>query len=188
MPEWSPPEPKPGPLALFLAFGRIGVTAFGGGLTGWIMQDMVRKRRWVGEEDFLAGLAMSQALPGVNVVNIAIWIGYRMGGLWSAVFAALGIILPPMAMVTLFSLIYEWLTRYSWSQRAIEGAVAASIGLMLSMGVKVGRRNLRRVVPAVVMAVIFVAVAILKLPIMLVVLVVAPISVALAYRRELRDA
>jgi chromate transporter len=173
---------------LFLAFGRIGVTAFGGGLTGWIMQDMVRRRRWVGEEDFLAGLAMSQALPGVNVVNIAIWIGYRMGGGRSAVAAALGIILPPMAMVSLFAAIYEWLTRFSWSHRAIEGAVAASIGLMLAMGVRVGQRNLRRVVPAAVMGVVFVAVALLKLPILPVVGLVAPVSVALAYRRERRDA
>lgn len=187
MTDWSPPEPRPGPLALFAAFGRIGVTAFGGGLTGWIMQDMVRRRRWIGEEDFLAGLAMSQALPGVNVVNLAIWIGYRMGGSWCAVSAALGIIVPPLVMVTLFAAIYDWLTRFSWSHRAIEGAIAASIGLMISMGVKVGRRNLRRAVPAVVMALVFATVGLLRLPILPVIGVLAPISVYLAYRREVRD-
>ncbi len=184
----APEPPVPGPLALFLAFGKIGITAFGGGLSGWVMQDMVRKRRWVSEDDFLAGLAMSQALPGVNVVNLAIWIGYRMGGGLSALCSALGIVVPPMIMVSLFALVYEWLARFPGSARAIEGAVAASIGFMIAMGVRVGQRSLHRVATATVMIVVFVGVAFLKLPIVLVVAVLAPISVALAYRREVADA
>jgi chromate transporter len=175
-------------MAVFLAFARIGVTSFGGGLSGWIMQDIVRRRRWIGEEDFLVGLAMSQALPGVNVVNIAIWIGYRLDRGRGALAAVLGIVGPPMLIVSLFAMLYGWLTRFSLTQHAVQGAVSGSIGLMLAMGMRVGRRNLRHVAPALVMAAVFVAVGVCDLPILPVVAGAAPVSVALAWYQERRHA
>ena len=51
---------------LFLIFSRIGLTSFGGGLSGWLLREFVQDRDWIGEEDFLNGLAISQALPGVK--------------------------------------------------------------------------------------------------------------------------
>ncbi|MGP1614013.1 MAG: chromate transporter, partial [Pollutimonas bauzanensis] len=65
----------PSLLTMFLAFSRIGITSFGGGLSGWLMREFVRQRRWISEEEFLSGLALSQAFPGINVVNLSIWIG-----------------------------------------------------------------------------------------------------------------
>lgn len=178
--------PKPGSLAVFMAFARIGVTSFGGGLSGWIMQDVVRRRRWIGEEDFLVGLAMSQALPGVNVVNIAIWIGYRLGGGRGALAAVLGIVGPPMLVVSLFAAVYDGLVRYPVTTVLVQGAVAGSIGLMLAMGLRVGRRNIGRVVPAAIMAAVFLAVGVLQWPILPVVAVIAPVSMALAWFGERR--
>ncbi len=175
-------------MALFLAFARIGVTSFGGGLSGWIMQDMVRRRRWITEDDFLAGLAMSQALPGVNVVNIAIWIGYRLDGGWGALAAVAGIVGPPMLVVSGFAMAYGWLTRFAITQVAVQGAVAGSIGLMLAMGLRVGGRNLRRLAPAAVMAGVFLAVGVMNWPILPVVAVSVPASVALAWWQERRRA
>ena len=181
-------EPEPGAMAVFLAFARIGVSSFGGGLSGWIRQDMVRKRRWITEEDFLAGLAMSQALPGVNVVNIAIWIGYRLGRGPGALAAVLGIVGPPMVVVSLFAMAYDWLSRFSITERAVQGAVAGSIGLMLAMGLQVGWRSAQRVAPAVVMGIVFVAVGVMRWPILPVVAVLVPVSVGLAWREEQRRA
>jgi chromate transporter len=92
----TPAEPvaKPTTLRLFLIFTRISLTSFGGGLSGWLLRQFVTDRGWVSEEEFLNGLSISQALPGVNVKNMAIWIGYRLCGLPGAVAAVAGIILP----------------------------------------------------------------------------------------------
>lgn len=79
------PAPRPGALALFLAFTQIRLTSFGGGLSGRMLRDFVHTRRWLDEEALLNGLALSQALPGVNVKNLAIWIGYRLCGWRGAV-------------------------------------------------------------------------------------------------------
>ncbi|WP_201319885.1 chromate transporter, partial [Burkholderia sp. E168m30] len=94
--------PPPGVLALFIAFAQIGLTSFGGGLSGRMMRDFVHERRWLDEEAFLNGLALSQALPGVNVKNLAIWIGYRLAGWRGAVAGFTGIIAPPAVLIVLF--------------------------------------------------------------------------------------
>ena len=59
------------------------------------MRDFVREQRWLGEEDRLNGLALSQALLGVGVKSLAIWIGYRLCGWRGMVAEFMGIILPP---------------------------------------------------------------------------------------------
>ncbi len=70
---------------LFLIFARIGLTSFGGGLSGWLLREFVQQRKWITEEVFLNGLAISQALPGINGTNMAIWIGYSLRGTIGAV-------------------------------------------------------------------------------------------------------
>ncbi len=183
-------SPQPPTLrALVLTFAKLGLTSFGGGLSGWIMHEFVRVTRWMSEDEFLTGLAMSQALPGVNVVNLAIWIGYRLGGgAWGALLCTLAITMPPMLVVIVLALGYSLLSRYPWTHLALEGAAAAAIGLMVSMGIRAARRNLRSLRPAAVMLAVLVAVGVLKLPTMLAVGVMGPISVALAYREITRNA
>src|SRR3546814_6380048 len=66
-----PPHSPPSLTMLFLAFSRLGVTSFGGGLSGWIMRELVHRRKWISEQEFVNGLALSQAFPGINVVNLA---------------------------------------------------------------------------------------------------------------------
>jgi chromate transporter len=167
---------------LFLSFAKLGVTSFGGGLAGWMMQECVRRRRWVTEDEFLTGLAMAQALPGVNVVNLPLWIGYRLAGNTGALVAASGVIVPPMIIVMIMAAAYGFLARFGATHLALQGAAAAAIGLSLSMGLRAARRQIRRLAPALVLVLVFAGVGVLKLPMLLIVGVMAPVSIALAYR------
>lgn len=179
-----PPILPPTLLDLFLAFARLAVSSFGGGVTGWIMQDCVRRRRWLTEDEFLTGLAMAQALPGVNVVNLPIWIGFRLRGGPGAVAGALGMVLPSLAVILLIGGAFATVSAYPAVSVALQGAAAAAVGLSLSMGLRAARRALRRVVPGAVMALSFLGVGVLKLPMLVVVAVLAPISIGLAWRRR----
>ena len=179
LPDGAPP---PELRDLFLAFAKLGVTSFGGGLSGWMMHECVRRRRWMNEEEFLVGLAMAQALPGVNVVNLPIWIGYRLCGSRGAVVAALGVIVPPMLIVVVMAAGYGWLSRYEATHLALQGSAAAAIGMSLSTGLRAAQRQVKRFWPACVLGGVFCAVGLLKLPMLSVVLAMAPVSVALAYR------
>lgn len=172
---------KPTTLRLFLIFTRIGLTSFGGGLSGWYLREFVQDRHWMSEEDFLNGLALSQALPGVNVKNLAIWIGYKLCGFPGAVAGFCGTIGPPALLIVLLAVGFARLTRFDLTHVALQGAAAAAIGLSLSMGLIAAWRVRRAVFPLAVMAVTFLAVGIFRLPLLWVVLVVGVVSVAVEY-------
>jgi chromate transporter len=118
--------------ALFLCFAKVACTSFGGGLSGWMLQEIVRRKRWVGEEEFLNGLAIAQALPGVNVVNLPIWLGYKLRGGWGAVVSATAMVVPPMLIIIAIAASYESVQRYPQTGLALAGAAASAIGMALA--------------------------------------------------------
>ena len=183
--EQQPAIPSTG--ELFVVFTRIGLTSFGGGLSGWMLREFVQRRAWLGEEEFLSGLALAQAFPGVNVVNLAIWIGYRLRGTPGALAGACGIIVPAAILVVVIAAGFAALTGYKLTHLVLDGVGAAAVGLSLQMGLVAARRAAAKgVVPIVVMVVAFVAVGVFHLSLPLVVLVLGAVSVALAYRELAR--
>ena len=181
-------NPKPDKLAerpstsqLFLIFARIGLTSFGGGLSGWMLREFVQRRRLMSEEDFLNGLSIAQALPGVNVTNMAIWIGYKLGGRNGAIACWLGIVVPAAFVIVLIGAVFSALGGYDLTHVALDGAASAAIGLSLAMGLTAARRVPRRAFPLAIMAATFVAVAILQWPLLWTVLGAGSLSVAVTY-------
>ncbi|WP_342359969.1 chromate transporter [Terrarubrum flagellatum] len=174
-------DEPPTPLRLFLVFARIGLTSFGGGLSGWFLREFCYRRRWLTEDEFLNGLSLSQALPGVNVTNVAIWIGHRLCGFKGALASVAGIVVPPAFVIILLSTIFAWLSRYPVTHLALVGAAAASIGLTLTMAITAARRVTRKIRPIAFMIATFCAVAVLHLPLIWVVLIAGGLSVALEY-------
>jgi len=180
-------ETRPTALRLFLVFARIGLTSFGGGLSGWLLREFVQDQGWLTEEEFLNGLAISQALPGVNVKNMAIWIGYRLLGGRGAAVGFAGIILPPAVVIVLIAMLFSVLTRYPLTHLALDGAAAAAIGLSFSMGITAARRVPRGIVPVVVLAGTFLAVGVLRWPLVWVLVVAGSFSVAVEYAKLARE-
>ncbi len=145
------------------------------------MREVVWNKRWLTEDEFLTGLAMAQALPGVNVVNLPLWIGYRLAGVPGALAAASGVIFPPGMFIAIFYAFYAMLSRYHETALALQGAAAAAIGLSLAMGLRAARRQVRKVIPALILVATFVAVGVLHQSMLMVLLALAPISVGHAY-------
>ncbi|WP_207210621.1 chromate transporter [Lichenibacterium minor] len=179
----TPAAPQPTALQLFLIFSRIGLTSFGGGLSGWLLREFVRDRAWVGEEEFLNGLSLSQALPGVNVTNMAIWIGHRLLGFRGAAAGVAGIVGPAAVLIVGISAGFAALSRFPATHWALDGAAAAAIGLSASMGITTALRVPRRWLPLAIMAGTFVAIGPLHQPLVYVVLGVGLGSIALEYAR-----
>jgi chromate transporter len=177
-----PPE-SPTPWRLFLIFSRIGLTSFGGGLSGWLMREFVQDRHWLSEEEFLDGLALSQALPGVNVKNMSIWIGFKLAGPRGAAAGFVGIIVPAAVFIIVLAVLFSSLERYPLTSVALAGAAAAAIGLSATMGIAAARRVRRRPLPLLVLAATFAAVGLLHWPLLWVVLAGGAASVAIEYRR-----
>lgn len=86
---------------LFYSFFKIGAFTFGG---GWAMislleKEIVDQHQWLSNEEFLDQLSISQSLPGIMAVNVAIGVGYKLNKLPGAIFAALGTILPSFLII-----------------------------------------------------------------------------------------
>ena len=113
--------------AILGVFLRLGMASFGGGLPGWMHHEVVRKRGWLDEERFMAGLALGQVLPGPNSVNLALHIGQQLRGWPGAAAAFLGILGPPF----LFILVLACAGRRGFSGSA---TVAAALGGVAAAG------------------------------------------------------
>ncbi len=149
---------------LSASIARIGATSIGGGLTSWMMREFVQERRWLSSEEFLSGLAVAQALPGVNVVNLSIWIGWRLHGAAGAAAAAAAIILPGLGLIGALAAGFSLLGALPATHRFLAGAVAVAIGLSLAMGVQAARPVARQPVPAGLMVLCFILAGPLRLP------------------------
>lgn len=70
-------------LESFGIFFKIGAFTIGGGyaMVPLIENEIVTKRKWIAQEDFIDLLAISQSAPGILAVNISIFIGYKLRGI-----------------------------------------------------------------------------------------------------------
>jgi chromate transporter len=168
---------------LFLTFVRIGVCGFGG-VGPWARKIIVEDRGWLTEREYVELLGVSQVLPGPNVGNVSTMIGDRFYGLPGSVLAITGLMSGPTLIILGLGLLYGWLGAVPSIDGAIGGVAAAAAGLFLGTALKMAER-LHLSWPALaILACAFVAVGLLRWPLLPVVGVLAPISIALAWRAD----
>ncbi len=114
-------------------FFRLGALGFGGpiALAGYMQRDLVERRHWFTQEEYLQGLAVSQTLPGPLAAQLAMWLGYVRRGFWGAVAAALPFILPPFVIVSVVAALYVEFRGTTAIQALFYGIGPAVIALIL---------------------------------------------------------
>jgi len=114
-------------------FARLGTIGFGGpiALAGYMHRDLVERRHWFTQEEYLQGLAVSQTLPGPLAAQLAMWLGYVRRGFWGASAAAVPFILPPFVIVTVVAALYVEVRGTSVIQALFYGIGPAVIALIL---------------------------------------------------------
>ncbi len=174
-------EATPGLGTLFIAFFRISVVGFGGVLP-WARRMVVEQRRWLNAAEFNDLLALCQFLPGPNIVNVAVALGARFRGWPGSLAALLGLVAAPMAIVIGLGSLYGRYGQIPVVARAFEGLAAAASGLVVAMVIKVAGPLRGNWAGIAVAAVAFAAIALLRLPLLPTMLVMAPIGIALCRR------
>lgn len=100
--------PLVGARAIFFAFLRLGLTAFGGpAMVAHIRRMVVERRRWLTEAAFAEGVALCQIIPGATAIQSAAYAGLRAGGPRGALAAYVGFGLPAFALMLLCSIYYD---------------------------------------------------------------------------------
>lgn len=172
--------------ALFGCFLRLGAMSFGGGMSAWIRREVVQKRGWLDDTQFLSGLALCQIAPGPNAVNLAIFIGATLLGAAGAAVALSAMLAVPAAI--LFAAGYAYfalhaLPQGAWFATLLVGAGAAAIGLTLANGVRLTRRGVRGPTAWAIMVATAAAIGVLRVPLLWALLVAIPASLLLTPRR-----
>jgi chromate transporter len=181
----GPDAERPGAGRLFLAFLQIALSGFGGVLP-WARRVLVERKAWLDEESFNESLALCQTLPGPNVVNLSIVVGSRFAGAAGALAAFAGLTLVPVAIVIAVGALYERFGEVGRISAAVSGLGAAAAGLVAATAAKMAQPLIRRRpwAAAPFIAAAFAAVGILRWPLPLVLAGLAPLSVAIAWRRR----
>lgn len=179
------PRPK-SPADLFISFTLLALQGFGGVLAV-VQRELVERKRWLTQEEFLEDWAVAQIMPGPNVVNISLMIGARSFGLRGALAALAGMLTLPMMVLILLALVYARFADHPMTIGALRGMGAVAAGLIIATGLKLipALKNnvLGKSLSAMLGIAFFAAIALLRWPLMYVLPSLGLIACVIAYRK-----
>ena len=184
-----PPAARPAPRSLnqlFWAFSWLALQGFGG-VMAVVHRELVDRRRWLSEEEFLEDWAAAQILPGPNVVNLSVMIGERHFGLRGSLVAVAGMVTLPLFVVVLLAVAYAGFSDLPAVAGALRGMGAVAAGLVAGVALRLAgalrQHPLGPLACAAIAASTFAGMALLRLPLFWVLPVLGLLACAWTWRR-----
>lgn len=182
-------RPQPQSLTdLFVSFTLLALQGFGGVLAV-VQRELVEKKRWMTREEFVEEWAVAQIMPGPNVVNISLMIGHRYFGLPGAMAALAGMLTVPLVVVLALALVYAQFAGHPGVAGALRGMGAVAAGLIAATGLKLMgalKTHPLGLPTCITLAVLcFVGIALLRLPLVYVLLGLGVVACTLTWRKLL---
>jgi chromate transporter len=174
------PTKKIGLPAIFVAFSQLGATSFGGGTAGWLYREIVERRRWIDDSQFLSAAGLGRLMPGSGGVNLTVQVGQLLRGAAGALAAVFGLLSTPFVIVLALTAGYTSVAGNSTVHAVLDGVAAAAIGLTFATGLKLCRLRVANAGPLAVTAATVLCVGVLRWPMIPVVLCLAPVSIGIA--------
>src|SRR3981189_3405811 len=138
-----PTSTPPGLIALFVAFAKMSLAGFGGVMV-WARRGIVDQHRWMTADEFNETYALCHFLPGPNVVNLSVVFGSRFRGTVGGIAAFLGLVGPPMVVVTILGALYMRYGEVDALRRVLAGVSCGAVGLLMSAVFKMMMPLIRR--------------------------------------------
>jgi chromate transporter len=119
-------------LQLFWTYLKIGTFTLGGGyaMLPLIQREVVDRKGWIDEQEFLNMIALAQAAPGLIAVNSAIFIGWRVGGWKGVCGAVLGAVLPSFLIILAIAMVFQDWKELPAVEAAFKGIRPAVVALI----------------------------------------------------------
>jgi len=166
---------------LFMAMLKVSLYGIGGGGgLVWARRIAVEQRRWINEEDFADIVSLCQFMPGPNIVGIATCVGTRLRGVTGAIAAVAGFLLIPWTIGFTFGVLYLQYAHHPALQNILGGVSAVAAGLLIATGIRMLLPHRTRPASVFFAVSAFALMALAKLPLLTVLLAVAPISIGVA--------
>ena len=141
-------------LEIALVFLRLGLTAFGGPAAHIAMmeEEVVHKRRWISREDFLDLLGATNLIPGPNSTELAIHLGFARGGVLGLITAGVCFILPAMATVLVFAVLYARHGQVTEVAGVMAGIKPVVLAVVLQALLRLGKSVIKGWLPGALVA------------------------------------
>jgi chromate transporter len=145
---------------------KLGWISFGGpaGQISVMHQELVERKRWIGEDAFLHALTYCNLLPGPEAQQLATYCGWRLHGWRGGVAAGALFVLPSIAILWALAWIYVTQGSVPWIAAAFHGLGAAALGVVAFAALRIGRKTLKGAALWAIAAGSFVAIFFLELP------------------------
>ena len=167
---------------LFIAMLKVSLYGVGGGTSlVWARRIAVEQRRWLTEEEFADVVSLCQFMPGPNIVGIATCIGTWLHGAVGAVVAAAGFLLVPGMIGFGVGLLWLQNADHPVVGHVLGGIASVGAGLLIATGIRMLMPYRARRAALLFAAAAFGLIVIAKLPLAIVLLAVAPLSIAAAF-------
>ena len=146
-------------VSLFLTFAKIGLFTFGGGYAMIaIIEDIcVEKKNWITHDEMMDITVIAEATPGPIAINCATFVGYRQKGIWGAISATFGVVLPSFIIIYLISIFLDNFIEIAWIANAFKGIRVAVGILILDAGINMFKKMKKKILSCLIMACSFVA-------------------------------
>ena len=121
---------------------KIGLFTFGGGyaMIALLENELIRKKQWLEEDEFMDMVAIAESTPGPVAVNAATYVGYKIGGVPGALLSTLAVCIPSFVIIYVISLYFDRFLSVAWVNAAFRGIQVCVAFLILSAGWKLFKK------------------------------------------------
>jgi len=131
-------------ISAMLVFIKVGALTVGGGLAMIpLLQDEIVSRGWISLTEFTHMISIAEMTPGPIIVNLATFVGYRLGGALGAIACTFAVMLPSFAIVTLLSSHLFAHKDNPYVSRVFSIVRPVVVGLIGGAGINLGSQILR---------------------------------------------
>ena len=134
---------------LFLTFAKIGAFTFGGGyaMIAIIENACVEQKKWITHDEMMDMTVIAESTPGPIAINCATYVGYRKRGLWGAMMATLGIVLPSFLIIYIIAQFLDNFLIYPLVAQAFSGIKIGVGVLILDVGMTMIKKLPKKPLP-----------------------------------------
>ena len=175
---------RPGLPAIFAGFFWLGVTSFGGNTAAWLYHQIVQRRHWVNDAEFLSDMALGRLMPGSGGVNLTVQVGQRLRASTGAAAAVVGLLSGPLAIVLALAVGYTRIGGSPVLHAILDGIAAAAIGLTFATGLRLLQWRPAEIGSLAITLATVLGVGVLRWPMVPVVLCLAPLSIGVSLARR----
>jgi chromate transporter len=165
--------------SLFLAFLTVSLCGSGSGLA-LARRIAVEQRRWLSEQEFADIVSLCQFMPGPNIVGIAVCVGAKVRGTIGTIAAVSGFLVIPWAIGFSVGLLFLEYAHLPVLRNILGGIAATAAGLLIATGIRLLLPHRRRPAALLFAVLAFGLITFAKLPLLVVLLSLVPLSVAVA--------